>query len=192
MIPQDDNNTNRSLELCRRVVTTESFIEEAKAIYGDMYDYSKVDYKNREHQITVICPTHGDFKVYAREHLDGKRCPQCVKGEKFIQKLQDKFGEKFGLEQFYYVNSTTPITLVCPQHGAFTRTPNAILNTAFGCPECAKVVNQKSHIEAVARAEAKKQEKELAKQQEIANRISVHVKSSVANGRQPNQKMVQT
>lgn len=172
MIPQDDNNTNRSLELCRRVVTTESFIEEAKAIYGDMYDYSKVDYKNREHQITVICPTHGDFKVYAREHLDGKRCPQCVKGEKFIQKLQDKFGEKFGLEQFYYVNSTTPITLVCPQHGAFTRTPNAILNTAFGCPECAKVVNQKSHIEAVARAEAKKQEKELAKQQEIANRIS--------------------
>lgn len=36
---------NRSLELCKRVVTTESFIAEAKEIYGDRYDYSKVDYR---------------------------------------------------------------------------------------------------------------------------------------------------
>ena len=32
---------NRSIELCRRIVTTESFIAEAKEIYGDRYDYSK-------------------------------------------------------------------------------------------------------------------------------------------------------
>lgn len=46
MAEQDENLNNRSLELCRRVVTTESFIAEAKEIYGDRYDYSKVDYKN--------------------------------------------------------------------------------------------------------------------------------------------------
>ena len=31
---QETSQDNRSLELCRRVVTTESFIAEAKEIYG--------------------------------------------------------------------------------------------------------------------------------------------------------------
>lgn len=43
MAEQDKTKNNRSIELCRRTVTTESFIEEAKAIYGDRYDYSKVN-----------------------------------------------------------------------------------------------------------------------------------------------------
>jgi hypothetical protein len=89
MSEQNESLNNRSLELCRRTVTTESFIEEAKEIYGDHYDYSKVDYKNREHRVTVVCPIHGDFQVYAREHLDGKGCPKCEKGEKFLVKLKD-------------------------------------------------------------------------------------------------------
>ena len=59
---------NRSLDLCRRTVTTESFIAEAKEIYGDRYDYSKVEYKNKDHRVTIICPIHGEFQVYAREH----------------------------------------------------------------------------------------------------------------------------
>ena len=79
MNEQDTAKNNRSLELCRRVVTTESFIAEAKEIYGDRYDYSKVDYKNRDNRVVVTCPVHGDFQVYAREHLDGKGCPKCGK-----------------------------------------------------------------------------------------------------------------
>ena len=94
----DISQTNRSLELCKRVVTTESFIAEAKEIYGDRYDYSKVDYKNRDHRVVVTCPVHGDFQIYAREHLDGKGCPKCEKGEKFLVKLKQKFGDKFGLD----------------------------------------------------------------------------------------------
>ena len=85
------NQVNRSLELCKRVVTTESFIEEAKEIYGDRYSYSKVEYKNREHRVTVICPVHGEFQIFAREHLDGKGCPKCEKGEKFLVKLKENF-----------------------------------------------------------------------------------------------------
>lgn len=145
---------NRSLDMCRRTVTTESFIAEAKEIYGDRYDYSKVDYKNREKQVIVTCPIHGDFKVYAREHLDGKGCPKCEKGEKFLAKLHEKFGDKFGLEQFVYESSTTPVTLICPKHGAFSRLPNQILSYTFGCPECANQVKE----DARAAAEAKKAE----------------------------------
>ena len=152
---------NRSLDMCRRTVTTESFIAEAKDIYGDRYDYSKVVYKNRDHMVTIVCPIHGDFKVYAREHLDGKGCPKCEKGEKFLKKLHEKFGDKFGLEQFVYESSTTPVTLVCPTHGAFSKLPNQILNSTFGCPNCANQVKDDAHEAAEARkAEQKRQKKE--------------------------------
>ena len=159
-----EEQINRSLELCARVVTTESLIEEAKAIYGDKYDYSKVVYQNRNHKIVVGCPVHGDYEVFAREHLDGKGCPKCAKGEKFIEKIKEKFGDVFGLEQFYYVNSTTPVTLVCKNHGAFSRLPNAILSTRCGCPECgneyARQLQEEAHAEALIKKGVEKQIKE--------------------------------
>ncbi len=160
MAEQNENLNNRSLELCRRVVTTESFIAEAKGIYGDRYDYSKVEYKNRDHRVTIVCPVHGDFQVYAREHLDGKGCPKCEKGEKFLAKLKEKFGDKFGLEQFVYESSTSPVTLICPTHGAFSRKPQQILSLQFGCPMCGSDAKDEIHNAAVARKEAAKAEKQ--------------------------------
>lgn len=167
MIPQDDNKTNRSLELCRRVVTTESFIEEAKAIYGDMYDYSKVDYKNREHQVVVRCSVHGDFNIFAREHLDGKGCPKCAKGKKFIQKLQAKFGDKFLLDKFVYNSSKDPVELICPTHGSFLRIPSTILNSTCGCPKCGNELSRSLNDRAHAEAEERKEEKRKKKEEEI-------------------------
>lgn len=176
MAEQDESLSNRSLELCRRTVTTESFIAEAKEIYGDRYDYSKVDYKNREHRVTIVCPIHGDFQVYAREHLDGKGCPKCEKGEKFITKLKEKFGDKFGLEEFVYESSTSPVTLICPTHGAFSRLPHQILNAPLGCPECGNdLVNQRreqAHLDAIEHKEERDQaRKERYRARKEAERI---------------------
>jgi len=168
MNEQETPKGNRSLELCRRVVTTESFIAEAKEIYGERYDYSKVDYKNREHRVVVTCPIHGDFLVLAREHLDGKGCPKCEKGEKFIAKLKEKFGDKFGLDEFVYESSTAPVTLICPTHGAFSRLPNQILNYKFGCPECGNEVQRQQQEESHKAAVAKKEEIRRAKEEQAA------------------------
>lgn len=162
MNEQETSQGNRSLELCKRVVTTDSFIAEAKEIYGDRYDYSKVDYKNRDHRVVVTCPVHGDFQVYAREHLDGKGCPKCEKGEKFIAKLKEKFGDKFGLDEFVYESSTTPVTLICPTHGAFSKLPNQILNLQFGCPHCGNDAKEEIHNAAVSKKQAAKVEKQRA------------------------------
>lgn len=159
---QTQATNKRSIEMCRRTVTTESFIAEAIAIYGERYDYSKVEYKNREHRVTVICPIHGEFNVFAREHLDGKGCPKCEKADKFLAKLHEKFGDKFGLEQFVYQSSTEPVTLICPEHGAFSRLPNQILSSTFGCPECANKIKEDAHAQAVARKENEKRQKEEA------------------------------
>ena len=165
MNEQETSQGNRSLELCKRVVTTDSFIAEAKEIYGDRYDYSKVDYKNRDHRVVVTCPVHGDFQVYAREHLDGKGCPKCEKGEKFIAKLKEKFGDKFGLDEFVYESSTTLVTLICPTHGAFSRLPHQILNATLGCPECGNELLNQRREQARQDAIEHKEERDLARKE---------------------------
>ncbi len=172
MSEPNDKINNRSLELCRRTVTTESFIDEAKEIYGDRYDYSKVEYKNKEHRVTVICPVHGDFQVYAREHLDGKICPKCEKGEKFIAKLKEKFGDKFGLDEFVYESSTSPVTLICPKHGAFSRLPHQILNTQFGCPMCGSDAKDEMHNATISRKEAEKEKKQRMREEFEVKRLN--------------------
>ena len=165
MSVKGDSQNNRSLELCRRTVTTESFIAEAKEVYGDRYDYSKVVYKNKDHRVVVMCPIHGDFQVYAREHLDGKGCPKCEKGDKFLAKLKEKFGDKFGLDEFVYESSTTPVTLICPTHGTFSRLPHQILNAPLGCPECGNDLlvqrREQAHLDAIEH----KEERDLARKE---------------------------
>ena len=176
-IPQ---TSNRSLDMCRRTVTTESFIAEAKEIYGDRYDYSMVEYKNRDHRVTITCPIHGEFQVYAREHLDGKGCPKCEKGEKFLAKLHEKFGDKFGLEQFVYESSTTPVTLICPTHGAFSRLPNAILNSSCGCPDCGlQPMREAQAANEAKKAEAKREREQIdadKRQEIITNEAALKVR----------------
>lgn len=160
------NTSNRSIELCRRTVTTESFIVEAKEIYGDRYNYNKVEYKNRDHRVTVTCPIHGDFEIYAREHLDGKGCPKCEKGNKFVAKLKEKFGDKFGLDVFVYQSSTSPVTLVCPVHGAFSRLPHQILASSCGCPNCGEEYNRQLRDIQKRDTLKRKEEKERLRREE--------------------------
>ena len=56
----------------------EEFIEKAKAIHSDLYDYSKVDYVNYGTKMILICKTHGDFEQTARDHISKIRgCQMC-------------------------------------------------------------------------------------------------------------------
>ena len=77
------------------------------------------------------------------------------------KKLHDKFGDKFGLEQFVYNSSTIPVTLICPAHGSFSRLPNQILGSPCGCPEC----GLQPMKDAQAANEAKKRAKQEAAEQ---------------------------
>ncbi len=42
-------------------VTNELFIEKARKIHGDKYDYSQIDYKTAQTKIKIICKEHGEF-----------------------------------------------------------------------------------------------------------------------------------
>ena len=54
--------------------TNLEFIEEVIKIYGDKYDYSKVNYINATTKIIIICKIHGDFEQRPCSHLNVQRC----------------------------------------------------------------------------------------------------------------------
>ena len=71
--------------------TTKQFIEDAKLIHGDKYDYSKVYYINSQTNVIIICNTHGEFNQSPNKHLCKQGCPKCSKNRKltnenFIEK----------------------------------------------------------------------------------------------------------
>ena len=76
-----------------RALSTEEFIEKARKIHGDKYDYSKVNYINNYTLVSIICHKkdfqgieHGEFLQQPNNHLNGKGCPKCRQshGERFI------------------------------------------------------------------------------------------------------------
>lgn len=64
----------------QRTLTTQEFVEKAKKLHGDRYDYSKVEYKSSHEKVEISCSEHGSFwqspANHARENKAG--CPGCA------------------------------------------------------------------------------------------------------------------
>ncbi len=58
-------------------LTTKDFIDKARKIHGDKYDYSKVEYVGNKTKVCIICPIHGEFWQKPNDHLSSKGCPKC-------------------------------------------------------------------------------------------------------------------
>ena len=124
----------------KRTSTIEQFIERAKEVHGDRYDYSEVEYKNSRTKICIICPEHGEFWQTPYEHLKGSGCPDCagvkkVTTEQFIQKARKIHGNKYDYSKVNYINAHTKVCIICPKHGEFWQSPHDHLNTQ-GCNKC--------------------------------------------------------
>lgn len=92
-----------------KVLTNEQFIEKAKQIHGDKYDYSLVNYINQKHKIEIICPKHGLFKQGPSDHIYGKNgCLQCCqsKGEKIISQILKKHDILYEDEHEVIINNS--------------------------------------------------------------------------------------
>ncbi len=57
-------------------LTKQDFIERAIAIHGDLYDYTKVEYKNIDSPIVIIDPEYGKFSQRPEVHLRGSGHPK--------------------------------------------------------------------------------------------------------------------
>lgn len=133
--------------------TTEEFIEVAKNRHGDRYDYSKVRYVNASTKVCIVCRKHGEFWQLPSSHLSGKGCIKCglLSTSKRKRKSLDGFisdakkvhGEKYSYEKSVYVNTHTPLTIICPIHGEFKQIPCDHLH-GCNCPKCKETCLEKA------------------------------------------------
>lgn len=60
-----------------KTCTTQKFVEKAKKMHGDKYNYSLVHYERSSEKVPIICPIHGIFYQTPNNHLKGCGCPLC-------------------------------------------------------------------------------------------------------------------
>lgn len=97
--PEKHLNRKQGCPRCiGRYKTNEIFIAEARAIHGDKYDYSKVNYQGSHVKVCIICPEHGEFWQTPHDHLSQKSgCPSCNQShlEKVLYLLFIKYNINF-------------------------------------------------------------------------------------------------
>lgn len=128
-------------------LNTADFIQKARAVHGDKYDYSKVEYVNNHTQVCIICPEHGEFWQTPNSHLRGRGCKKCgikqrsanqkQSRENFIHNARKVHGDKYDYSKVEYVNNKTKVCIICPEHGEFWMKPNSHLN-GQRCPKCGR------------------------------------------------------
>jgi hypothetical protein len=79
----------------------EKFIQEAKNIHNDKYDYSLIDYKTARLKIKICCEKHGEFEQTPDSHLRGTGCPKCCQAQY----------SKLSLQWLKYIENKNNITL---------------------------------------------------------------------------------
>ena len=124
--------------------TQDDFINKAFTIFGNLYDYSKVNYIDSKTKVIIICNKHGEFQKQPAQHLLEKGCYMCSKEnvisnrdtkEDFIDKANERHNFKYDYSKVKYINSTTKVKIICKEHGIFEQKPSAHVHKQ-GCPKC--------------------------------------------------------
>lgn len=131
----------------------EIFFEKLHEMYGNRYDTSLVDYKDREKHITLICPEHGLFTIRPRTLFNGEKgkaphgCWKCsglpdpsenhpLTAKEFYRRVEIIYRNKsITFKRKRNVSMKTKITAICAKHGGITHTAEWWLNRK-GCEYC--------------------------------------------------------
>lgn len=131
---------------------TEYFINQAKEIHGDKYDYSLVDYKDIYTKIKIICLEHGEFFQSPVGHLAGRNCIKCgdlkrghynkLTTNTFIEKVNIIHNYKYDYQLVKYLKNNIKIKILCHAHGEFEQLPMCHMR-GYGCPKCGNSLKSK-------------------------------------------------
>jgi len=114
--------------------TTSEFIQEAKAIHGDLYDYSKAKYITSSDKVLIIDPDYGEFEQLPLVHIRGSGHP--IRGkvksdnakrkttEGFIKKATKVHNNLYNYSKTVYKDSHIKVIVIDPEYGEFLVTSN--------------------------------------------------------------------
>lgn len=126
-------------------LTSQQFIEKAKNIHGDKYDYSITEYTTAKQKLKIICSIHGVQEMLPHHHIKGYGCGKCGKEQinksngrqltqqQFIDRVNSIQGLSF--EKTIYKDKRSKVTVACNIHGDYETTAEVLLKNC-GCPKC--------------------------------------------------------
>jgi len=133
--------SGRGCEKCGKLnkrLNFEKFIKKSIKAHGYKYDYSEINLIDCKSKIKIICPDHGPFYQRPTNHYKNG-CPKCSKfsnSNEFIEKSKNVHGDIYDYSMVNYVDNTTPVKIICKNHGEFFQKPRIHLKS--NCPECSK------------------------------------------------------
>ncbi len=124
-------------------VTSADFIQRARTVHGNRYDYSKVLYVAAISKVTIICPKHGVFEQTPANHCIGRGCRECggnkpLTLDRFIERAHKIYNGRYDYSRVKFKNVESKIEILCPYHGSFFQRLFSHLK-GFGCDRCGRV-----------------------------------------------------
>jgi very-short-patch-repair endonuclease len=125
----------------------DEFIENARKVHDNKYDYSKFIYINNRIKGIILCKNCNlEFEQCPSGHLQGNGCNNCVDrggtqrydNEIFIKKAEEIHGNTYSYLKVNYINSQTKVIITCKRHGDFEQNPSSHVG-GCGCPICSGV-----------------------------------------------------
>lgn len=133
-------------------LTKEEFVERAKRVHGDKYDYSQTNYIGNIDPIRIVCKGCGEFETTSRSHLSGCGCGNCTyrevhtsqrtKQSVLLKRFQKVHGNVYDYSKVNYEGNKTKVEIVCKTHGSFWVSPSKH-EDGQGCNKCRKENNRK-------------------------------------------------
>ena len=137
-------------------LTKDEFINRAKEVHGDKYDYSNINYVNLKTPIKLTCLTHGEFEQRPDVHIKSEGCSKCTIIKTIIESrlTLDEFKERARLNHIIkydyslvnYQGMGINVIIICPEHGKFEQRPDVHLKGG-DCIKCFNSGISKKEIE---------------------------------------------
>ncbi len=120
--------------------TQNEFVEQSRIIHGAQYSYESCAYEGNNHPVTVICHTHGAFRIIPKNHLLGSGCKRCAgvhrkSADEFIQESRLVHANWYDYSKTTFTRNKDLVTIICPTHGEFQQTAENHLS-GRGCAKC--------------------------------------------------------
>jgi len=124
---------------------TSYWINKAKEIRGDVYDYSKTIYVGGHKRLTITCRKCGDFDQKATDHLQGRGCPKCAdvgacrkSFQSFIDKSIERNGDIYEFREIDFpFKRLGKVEVTCKEcRNIFETKPAHILGKRTSCGVC--------------------------------------------------------
>lgn len=129
------------------MLTSDVLLDRFRDKFGDIYNYSKSQFKSITDKVTIICKQHGEFSQTPADHLKSVHgCPKCAREditknqrlstEEFISRCINIHGDEYDYSVTEYVSLRDKVKIICKTHGVVTVDTNGHMNGAR-CRKCA-------------------------------------------------------